>query len=723
MFVNQLAWIFANILLVSAGRRVARRVDPRGDFAARAVHGIVVCWGVIVAAALALGATGALAGQALIAAVGGISCVLICACGPWATAAVSGPADPSASCPMDWGWPLAWSAVLAFAVGRSIMQGVLMFPDDWDTLMYHLPLVDHWLAAGNLNAPDASHWSHPGNNEILALWMVAPFSGDFLAALNNLPAVVLLGFAVVGLGADIGLSRPFRHLCGIAVLCNSTVLHQLTNADNDVASAALFVACVGYGVRFSQRGRSEDLVLHAVALGLLAGIKYYSLGYAGVAWVTVALLASVRNHRAGLAAAATGLAGLAVFGGYWYFRNWLVTGRPLYPLGLGGVGEVHRPLYPAMWQSTFLGNGRAELVPLAASALSRWFGPCSLAVVAGLPLWLAWLLRSGRSRLRSGDVASEGLARLALCALTISSGVVFAVTPFCVEDIPGTLNQLEWGSTPARYGLGFLTLALLGPVVIMSDLSRLIASTLGGGSGASLLSASGRWLAVNVMAIALGVALSLQFVRGRPGEVPVIKYSPILGVFVDDRDILLGASIVPDVVLVVIVLRYTPVWAIVASRWNRTTGHLVLALLGSAVVAGAFVSVQWVAHRWHREFTASYDALYHTEMFEQLTRLDQGTTYICILEYRVYPFFGSSRRYRVYNPFYVDSYESLLTNLRRRRITHVVARTDPGSAWDRYHDADRWLSERPAIFREIERVSWLALYEVDLSAISRTPAP
>ena len=73
--------------------------------------------------------------------------------------------------------------------------------------------------------------------------MVAPFSGDFLAALNNLPAVALLGFATVGLGEGVGLSRPFRHLCGMAVIGNSIVLHQLTNSDNDVASAALLVAC------------------------------------------------------------------------------------------------------------------------------------------------------------------------------------------------------------------------------------------------------------------------------------------------------------------------------------------------------------------------------------------------------------------------------------------------------------------------------------------------
>ena len=264
------------------------RVDPEGDFANHALHGIVVCWGVVVAAAFVLGAVGVCrAGpywRRSQDSHGGLR-----SCSPKATPAGNRWVDRSSS-RTGWAWALAWLAVLTFAVVHSIMRGVLMLPDDWDTLMYHLPLVNHGCPRGAV--PDASHWSNPGNNEILALWMVAPFSGDFSAALNNLPAVALLGFATVGLGAGVGLSRPFRHLAGMAVIGNSIVLHQLTNADNDVASAALLVACASYGVRFSRWGRAADLLLYAIALGLLAGVKYYSLGYAGMAWVTAAVLAS-----------------------------------------------------------------------------------------------------------------------------------------------------------------------------------------------------------------------------------------------------------------------------------------------------------------------------------------------------------------------------------------------------------------------------------------------
>ena len=160
---------------------------------------------------------------------------------------------------------------------------------------------------------------------------------------------------------------------------------------------------------------------------------------------------------------------------------------------------------------------------------------------------------------------------------------------------------------------------------------------------------------------------------------------------------------------------------IAASKWNRAVGRLVMMLLGAAIVAGASASIPQVERGWHRRFASYYDALYQTGAFERLERLDPRSAHLCILLDRGYPFFGSSRQFSVYHPFYVNSYESLLVDIRRQRITHVVARNLPGLSWGRYHDADRWLSEHPVIFRAIERGGWLTLYEVDLDAIDRAP--
>src|SRR5262249_43937211 len=156
-----------------------------------------------------------------------------------------------------------------------------------DSLAYHIPLIDQWLHAGSLYAPDCTRWSSPGNNEVLGLWMVAPFSGDFLIHLNNLPPTLLLASTAVGLGTRLGLSRPLAHLGGMAVVCNLVVLKQLVDTENDVAVAACFFAAALYVVRSAEGAGAGSAVLAAVSLGLLAGVKFYALGYAvlaGACW-------------------------------------------------------------------------------------------------------------------------------------------------------------------------------------------------------------------------------------------------------------------------------------------------------------------------------------------------------------------------------------------------------------------------------------------------------
>src|SRR5262249_5000307 len=79
----------------------------------------------------------------------------------------------------EWCWPALWGGGLAFALSTVILDGLLAFPSQWDTLAYHLPIIDQWLRAQSLYVPDQAVWFVPGNNELLGVWLTAPFSGDF----------------------------------------------------------------------------------------------------------------------------------------------------------------------------------------------------------------------------------------------------------------------------------------------------------------------------------------------------------------------------------------------------------------------------------------------------------------------------------------------------------------------------------------------------------------
>src|SRR6185437_6359096 len=122
----------------------------------------------------------------------------------------------------------------------------------------------------------------------------------------------------------------------------------------------------------------------------------------------------------------------------WHVRNLWLTGTPVYPAGSVGVG------YPDMWQTTFLGNSRPELYALSAEALWKMAGPCHVVAVAAAPLTLICLAWSGAAQYRRGKRRACAVL-LAIAALLLGTAAVFIITPFAVEDQPGSLNHLRWG--------------------------------------------------------------------------------------------------------------------------------------------------------------------------------------------------------------------------------------------------------------------------------------
>jgi hypothetical protein len=657
-YVVAVFWLAATALLGMVGWVTATRLFPKDAILTKAGHTIILAWAYVVAVSNVLGATGQLWPAALLAGVAGAATLtlILVVRRLSASAATDGdqldaqPTDVPPSRVTRWLWAAAWAALFAFWFGHVVTSGLLRFPDDWDTLMYHLPLVDHWLQARSLYAPDGLRWSDPGHNELVTLWLVAPFSGDFLYALTNLPAAVLLACASVEFGRQLGLSASFRHLAGLAVVTNFVVFKQLIDTENDVAVAALFLACLAYALRYAERGRVADLIFGVVSLGLQAGVKYYALGYAAIAATAAALLITRRRGgRVAASAAILGLLGVLTFGGYWYVRNWVASGSPLYPLGLTAASDGLGEVYPgSLWSTTLLGNGRPELPELAMKAVWGMTGPCHLAAVLGLPATITWLVVSGLRRARQPGGRSEGAARLVLTVVTTGSGLVLLVTPFAVEDAPGTLNQLCWKYCPVRYGMCFLSLAVLALVVVLDDISRL-ARTVGAGlvrymspRGSNCGEKPGRtevvtcWLFGAVVPVVFAVGLAAQCVE-------LVRAAKLEWV-----DSLLIAV---NLLLIRFNISFLASWH-GRYRWLLVSGVSLIWILG--VVVG----VEHLSQRWHQGFVPFCDRMQGGGVFEYTARDNPPDTTICVLDLRPYPFFGSARQFRACQPISMRSYPS-----------------------------------------------------------------
>lgn len=704
-------WLFANVLLIAAvWQGVSRRFssDPALE---KIMHCVVIAWASIAAAALTLGAIGCLSAGALLALVGGGAAALL-------KASVRGTRIRCHSAdhepPEIDGFTLAWGLLSALALGMVATTALVQFPTDWDSLMYHIPMADQWLRAGNLYAPDEAIWQFPGNNELLTLWLVAPFSGDFLAALGNLPSVALLALATIALARQLDLRPVSCHLAGFAAVGNSIVLRQLCDNENDVAVAALFIACLAYAFRSARRLRRADVCLGALCAGLLAGIKYYALAYMGVAAVvTVVLTWLVRDGRSAIRAASLGASAVLIWAGYWYLRNVLVSGTPLYPFGLTDDTDVLSEMRNAStFSSTLLGNGWPEVGPLLREAILTRIGPAHWIAFMLCPIIVAWLSLSALVMIRRGGKASAAARRLVLALAVLGAAAAYGVTPFAVETEPGTMNTLRGGYLPSRFGLSFLTLAVVGFVVLLDDLHVGLLALCGRARGIALPPTRRAWRG--------SAMFSRGFSTGIPYAPQALYASLIAWQIGYDRFQALPDSTVVDAVLAGadIALDATCCRLLAgpaASRRRR-------AILSAAIALGLCAAIAWRGEQWRDGYAAHYDRHFRTQIFTRLAAEAPAQTRICACTYQYYPFLGANRQFRASRPFLAPTYDSLLAYLDEHQSTFIATTNHDLFKNGRYLEIKKWLDAHPERFQSLESGPWLSFYRVlPASADVETP--
>lgn len=640
-------WAASNVLLVRSAVRLCDAASPGLAGADRVLDVCVVYCGAVVFVLTVLGALGLFSGPAMLAGVG------ILASGASTLLRTVGINEMRLSRPelringvATFGWVLA-SGLLC---GHVVVNGLLRLPTDFDCLMYHMPLVDHWLQAKSLYAPESAHWSLAGNSELLAAWMIGPFSGDFLVALNNVPVVVVWAAAAVALARGLGMSGAWPHLSAFATLNLHTLLHETDDASNDLMVGAFCLAGAAYTVRFLSSGRRADLILFGVSAGLLAGVKFFALGYAALCLgVFGGGLVLQRGWRAATLPAAVAAVVGTPFGVYWYARNLIVAGLPLYPLGANSdqAGQIR---YPDIWSTSFWGNGHPELLELGMGAVWRMGGPVHLLAVAAAPAVAVLLLSRGLwlgGGAKRGSAEAQNLTLIA--AWLIGSGAVLIATPFAVEDQPGTLNHLKWAYTPARYGLCFLSFAVLAGCLLLDRASER--------RGACFK---------NVVLFAL-VLLCLWQVAFR------ISRS-------SEFDFAAAAIVGIDVSLLMLVF-------VKLSRLRTFLGRSALHTLSFLALAALPGAAASLSQRWHEGFAAHFDRFFQTTIFSQAeARLPREATAV-VFVHRPYAFFGSARQHKVHQPWSLISRRWLDALLEEGRPDLVVVEVVGSEAVNRYRGA------------------------------------
>lgn len=238
---------------------------------------------------------------------------------------------------------LALGAGLVFLTCAA-SSGLSAPPRGWDVLSYHLPRAASWLLHGGFGAYGGIGAFYPGNAEFLILSALMTGS-DRLVPLTQLPFAGLAAVSVYGLARLIGASRRAAAVPVALVLLSPLLFFQATVAKDDLVVTALVLAGALFMLKsLPATGRDapsvRDAAAAGLALGLAVGTKYSIVPFAALCIPVFFLLqatastgiARASRWRTALLATGVLLAGIAIPSAFWFIRNTIVTGSPIFPL-------------------------------------------------------------------------------------------------------------------------------------------------------------------------------------------------------------------------------------------------------------------------------------------------------------------------------------------------------------------------------------------------------
>jgi hypothetical protein len=241
---------------------------------------------------------------------------------------VSSRALPAPLCPTR--LPVAASAAIAVWSIPYLIQ-TLLPNHDYDGAMYHLPLAQRFLTA-NIWATDPYflHLNFPGAWNLLYCPFLAAGAEEAVIPFNFLLGGVLLAscFAL----ADRYWGRTAAWWAVLIGAATNVAWEMALTPRIDTSLAPYLVLAVLALLRWdANRARRGWLLIVGALLGLTVGAKYTSAAFPMVLLPLAGLLA-VRDLRRQLPALVGAAVLVVVPAGFWYLRNAVQLGDPMYPL-------------------------------------------------------------------------------------------------------------------------------------------------------------------------------------------------------------------------------------------------------------------------------------------------------------------------------------------------------------------------------------------------------
>lgn len=235
--------------------------------------------------------------------------------------------------------------IFLFIILQGFYAGVTTSPKELDSVMYHIPIAKSYLTGDIFSSPKSPilHRFFPGASEgILALFIL------FHIPLNlyNVLGAVCLFFACYFLGKKAGLSKDSSLIFAVSFSSLTGVIRWMNVQIVDIWMVVFYAGALALLIR-PEKNNGYFLKL-GIAVGMVLGTKYSGPLYASIALIFL----WKRQIKITVIRVITFIIPILILGGFWYARNFFVTGNPLYPISfLSFPGVKDWALEVPVWKS------------------------------------------------------------------------------------------------------------------------------------------------------------------------------------------------------------------------------------------------------------------------------------------------------------------------------------------------------------------------------------
>lgn len=264
-----------------------------------------------------------------------------------------------------------------------IFLGVIFPALDYDGNSYHLTFVANVVQNHNFFDTSTSlPWlsGYPKGGEFIQMWSAIITHRDMFTDLAQVPFLFLGIYALYSIALAIGADKKHARFAALLFLFLPIVLNQLKTTYVDVMLCSLFFA--GLAVVIREKLSKLDLVLLGTIFSLLIATK--STGLLVVLVLCLPLLWNLYlNYGKKVKKYIPSLLLIALpttFGLYWYIKNWILYGTPLYPFGykFGGLtlfqGKTFQQFSTDALTQTILPHSSLERIWYVWTEQKDWFG-------------------------------------------------------------------------------------------------------------------------------------------------------------------------------------------------------------------------------------------------------------------------------------------------------------------------------------------------------------